>query len=85
MAQTVSDLEASKETLSKEVEELSAKNQSLEKKLTSSKSQVRKCLVNFSCDHHHNHHQLYSNMDKNIGPYINQTIVSKVTIYLLKS
>lgn len=48
MAQTVSDLAASKETLSKEVEELLAKNQSLEKKLTSSKSQVRKCLVNFS-------------------------------------
>ena len=37
----MADLEASKENLTKEVEELTAKNLSLEKKLTSSKSQVR--------------------------------------------
>lgn len=37
----MADLEASKENLTKEVEELTARNLSLEKKLTSSKSQVR--------------------------------------------
>jgi len=40
LAQTVSDLAASKETLTKEVEQLLTKNQSLEKKLTTSKGQV---------------------------------------------
>ena len=40
LTQTISDLSASKETLSKEVEELLAKNRSLEKKLTASKGQV---------------------------------------------
>lgn len=37
----MADLEASKENLTKEVEELTARNLSLEKKLTSIKSQVR--------------------------------------------
>ena len=40
LTQTVSGLTASKENLSKEVEELLARNQSLEKKLTASKGQV---------------------------------------------
>ena len=40
LTQTVSGLAASKENLSKEVEELLARNQSLEKKLTASKGQV---------------------------------------------
>ena len=42
LTKTVGELGTTKDTLTKEVDELLAKNQSLEKKLTSSKGQVGK-------------------------------------------